>query len=329
MQITVTAIDELGVERQITCEETDQHRHLYDSNLNIHTHDLCFRCWRLNDLPGSYASNPPEPWSQAAISAHANAAQVAGFIKTVLGRNGWDGTGGRYISSINVLDSYIFDGQATHPHELLNAYWLPAHQQVVFGQKIFNHRLYSFASSISIVAHEFFHGINHYTARLEGRSQSGVLNESYADIFAILMTNFHLPNIRDWSWEIGEPFPHYGFPIRNIRYPELYNHANHMDQYSESRDEIGDFYYNAGIQNRAAYHIITAKDQAGNYLFDAKSLAKVFYRALLTLRSDADLNESREKILMSAASEFRNDAKRLLQQEKIVEAFAAVGIPVS
>ena len=61
--------------------------------------------------------------------------------------------------------------------------------QMVYGQRPVNGELTSYATAKDVVAHEITHGLTDKTAGLVYQSESGALNESYSDIFGILISN--------------------------------------------------------------------------------------------------------------------------------------------
>ena len=69
-----------------------------------------------------------------------------------------------------------------------------------------------------MVAHEIFHGVTDATARLEYADQPGALNESFSDIFGIIITNLDEPDPRRWNWELGERL-HRDVPFRDLEDP--------------------------------------------------------------------------------------------------------------
>src|SRR5262249_6865701 len=157
-----------------------------DPRYNLHTHDFAFTdaANSPDQLPGTYVGNPPAPWQGAAVSAHANAARVASFLRDVLRRDGVDGGGGRLLSRVNCC--YLPPGPGEQ--EWRNAAW---HQnQMIYGQRrLADGSMRSYAVELDVVAHEIFHGVTQYTAALQYQGETGALNESYSDVFGILVAN--------------------------------------------------------------------------------------------------------------------------------------------
>src|SRR5204863_229229 len=65
-----------------------------------------------------------------------------------------------------------------------NAFWDGEQMFYGTGQKKFTK---SFTSDLDIIAHELTHGVVDYEARLKYEFQPGALNESFADVFGILV----------------------------------------------------------------------------------------------------------------------------------------------
>jgi Zn-dependent metalloprotease len=114
-----------------------------------------------------------EDTDSGAVDAHWGAQEVFDFYET-LGRNSLDGQGMPIVSVVNASDRGA---------PLYNAFWNGEH--VTFG----NPRpgpadgLYPLSAAPDIVAHEFNHGVNEFSADFVYLNQSGALDEAYADYF--------------------------------------------------------------------------------------------------------------------------------------------------
>ncbi|MFC5142931.1 M4 family metallopeptidase [Actinomycetospora rhizophila] len=307
-------------------------RWLRDPELNVRTHDFEFQdaFGRAHLLPGDGVSAPPEPWSPAAVSAHANAAEVARFLVEVLRRDGLDGRGGSYVSSINCVD-----GPAGANREWRNAAWFRG--QMIYGQRRVGGQLQSYAAAGDVVAHEIVHGLTDNTAGLEYVTESGALNESYSDILGIIIANRNETDIARWDWELGEDLDGTGVPLRDLSDPAHRGQPAHMDDFlrlppgvapSRSND-WGFVHSNSGIHNKAAYGVLTATHADGTHVFAPAEGAALFYLALtqhLSRRSGFDT--SRRGVELAARTLFRRDppATRAAKLAAIGEGFDAVGI---
>jgi len=291
-----------------------------DAVLCVRTHDFEFQnaVPLFNSLPGRLADQPPPP-CVAAQRAHDNTREVARFIQNVLLINGLDGKNGDYVSSINVLWNTPQGSQ-----EWNNACWLPNRKQMLYGQCIVDGRLTSCADNIGIVAHEIFHGLTDYTTELGAHEIAGSLNESYSDLFGVLVANCNELDIGKWNWKLGQPFGERGQAIRNFQNPAEFGQADHIrdldKRYSRAK------YYNHGIHNKALYHILTIQDDDGNYVFTVNSAARLFYEALKLLGPISKFRDSRRAITSKAGTLFAHHPSKPQIMAGIQEAFDKVGI---
>ena len=322
--IIVKARDGLKKLRTINCSENEVGNILHDPDLNLHTHDFGLRNVDalVSKLPGDYVANPPEPWDGAAVSAHANAADVLKFLSTVLKRNGIDNMGGPVRSSINCVEEDDTD-------EWDNATWF--RKQMMYGQSKVDGKLRSWALSKDIVGHELTHGITDYTARIEYLGESGALNESYSDIFGAIVANISQTDVKKWNWLIGEGLFGPDTALRDMKKPELFDQPSHMDDYEKlPKTEAGDWggvHVNSGIHNKAAYNMLTAKDSSGKYLLKPKEVAALFYLALTqNLSRTSRFGDSRRGVELAARSLFANKSNKQERFKAVAKAFDKVGI---
>jgi Zn-dependent metalloprotease/DNA/RNA endonuclease G (NUC1) len=320
------AADELGNQREFRCQPMGDEKRMVDETHNVHTHDFEFRDLGRDglELPGRYVSIPPGPWARAGVSAHANAVEVARFLREVLKRDGLDNRGGRIISSINCCVAGEGRGR-----EWRNAAWMGT--QMVYGQRRTGERLVSYAAALDVVAHEFLHGLTDHTARLEYAAMSGALNESYSDIFGIMVSNLAQPDLGRWNWQMGEELDDTGVPIRDLRSPGRHGQPEHMRDYRDlpvnRPNDWGGVHTNSGIHNRAAYVLLTSPAPEGGYLFEPRSVAALFYIALTQqLSRTSGFADSRRGVELAARSLFRNDPGLEEKLEAVARAFESVGI---
>jgi Zn-dependent metalloprotease len=322
--VSVKARDGLKKLRTIGCTQDGNGIVLHDPDLNLHTFDFGFGNVDVlvSKLPGTYVANPPEPWDGAAISAHANAADMLKFLSTVLRRNGVDNMGGPVRSSINCVEE-------DETQEWDNATWY--RKQMMYGQSRVNGKLRSWALAKDIVAHELTHGITDYTARIEYLGESGALNESYSDIFGCIVANIGESDVKKWNWLIGDGLFGPGTALRDMRRPEKFDQPSHMDDYQKlPKTENGDWggvHTNSGIHNKAAYNMLTAKDAQGNYLLKPKEVAALFYLALTqNLSRTSRFGDSRRGVELAARSLFANKTNKQARFKAVAKAFDKVGI---
>jgi Zn-dependent metalloprotease len=322
------AKDGLGVLREIRVAVQGRKLLLKDENLNVETYDFEFQDVNKAHLPGRFVTKPPDPWDRSGVSAHANAAVVAEFLRDVLGRNGVDDQGSALVSSINCVDP----SDSTDGKQWPNAAWVRT--QMVYGQVLESDGTFrSFSVGLDVVAHEIYHGVTDRSCRLEYAKQSGALNESFSDIFGILISNRNEADIGKWNWEMGEDLDKKGTPLRELSNPEKYKQPAHMSDYAYQPNTVygdwGGVHTNSGIPNFAAYKIMTAKDDAGKYLFDIKSLAALFHYALTErLSPTSRFADCRNAMVLSAQTLFRSDPTKVYDAKvkAVRDAYIAVGI---
>jgi Zn-dependent metalloprotease len=206
-----TANDGLGNARSFEVDQTGTSKVMKDATLNVQTFDFKFKdpVQQSGSLPGSPIKIPPK-FPPSAVSAHANAEVVSTFLRKVLMRNNIDNEGGVMRSTINCVDT----SDSPDGKEWVNAFWNG--EQMVYGQRHDGATFLSMSVALDVVGHEMFHGVTDMTSRLEYVFQSGALNESYSDIFGIIIANQPNPNPRTWKWQLGAGLLPNGKP-RHVR----------------------------------------------------------------------------------------------------------------
>jgi Zn-dependent metalloprotease len=172
------------------------------------------------------------------------------YLHEALGRNSYDGLGSDLIANVHFGMAYN------------NAFWDGEEFAAGDGDgSVFT----SFASSLDVVAHELGHGVVQTTAGLQYYSQSGALNEHFADVFGPVVTQ--LDNDQDShnvDWLIGDeimgPAVPPGETLRSMAAPGLaYNNPimgqdpqpDHMNNYFGGPADNQGVHINSGIFNKA------------------------------------------------------------------------------
>ncbi|WP_291685586.1 M4 family metallopeptidase [Bradyrhizobium sp.] len=317
---TASARDELGRMQTFNIEIKGGKRIMRDAMLNVETYDFAYRDPVGGKLPGNLAASP---WSPAAVSAHAHAAAVTTFLRKVLKRNNIDNMGGRVVSTVNCLVKQF--EQPPGSKVWLNAFWDGT--QMLYGQGRFDGKLRSMASSLSVVAHELFHGVTGATARLIYLGETGALNESYSDIFGALIANGARPDIAKWDWQVG-----CGVAVRDMQDPTRHNQPRLMKDFINvpltQKDDSGAVHVNSGIHNYAAFNVMSANNGRA-FIFRPNELAAMFYVALTQqLSRQSTFADSRRGVVLATRSLFRKlSHKQIELRVAAVEAgFDAAGI---
>jgi Zn-dependent metalloprotease len=322
---TASARDELGHMKTFNIEITGSNRVMRDARLNLETYDFAYDDPIGGNLPGNLVAHP---WSPAAVSAHTNAAVVATFLRDVLKRNNIDDMGGRVVSTVNCVVKQF--EKPAGSNVWLNAFWDGT--QMLYGQGQFDGNLRSMASSLSVVAHELFHGVTGGTARLVYLGESGALNESYSDIFGTLIANSAQPDIAKWDWLIGCGISSGAESVRDMADPTQHRQPKMMTDFINvpftQNNDMGAVHFNSGIHNYAAYHVMTAKNSRA-FVFKPAELAAMFYVALTQqLSRQSTFSDSRRGVVLATRSLFRKLPQRQIDARvAAVEAgFEAAGI---
>lgn len=323
----ISAVDELGTSRRIGIVKEGTRQHLQDLDLNTETFDFEFRDPDVNNakLPGKSITAPP-PFSTAAVSAHANAAEVARFMRNVLKRNNIDNKGGKLISVINaVVKADSPDGK-----QWFNAFW--DSKEMVYGQVIYDGKMRSLASSLDVVGHEFFHGVTEHTAQLVYEMESGALNESYSDIFGTIISNYAEKDVGKWNWLIGDGLSSAMAAFRSMKDPTEFDQPKYMRNYrnlpNTDKGDWGGVHTNSGIHNYAAYRIMTAK-RASKFVLTPDEVSAIFYIDVTQhLSRQSTFADSRRGAVLAARSLFRNEKPLQLARKvaAVERGFKAAGI---
>lgn len=255
------------------------------------------------------ASNSPKSgWDPVAVSALGNGQIAYRYFRDVHQRQGIDGRNASLLFAIHYGENYG------------NAFWNG--KWMVFGDG--GKTLSNLADCLDVVAHEMSHGVISTSARLEYENQSGALNESFADLFAVL--------IDDANWTLGEGCtnraPGY---IRNLADPGqgLKHQPSHMSEYRHSANtkegDWGGVHVNSGIPNRAAWLLAEglSKESLGNSIGRTMT-GELYYRALTVYLSPySQFIDLRRALLLATDDLYPGDSS---VRAAIRTAFDAVGI---
>jgi Zn-dependent metalloprotease len=197
---------------------------------------------------------------------------VYDFYKTVFGRNSVDDRGMRLDSTVHYSRQYD------------NAFWNG--MQMVYGDgdgELFQR----FTKCLDVIGHELTHGVTQYEASLKYQGQPGALNESFSDVFGVLVKQWKLgQTAAQADWLIGAGLLARGVngvALRSMKAPgTAYDdpqlgkdpQPDHMHNYYRGSDDNGGVHINSGIPNRAFYLTATALggkawERAGRIWYDA------------------------------------------------------------
>lgn len=322
-------LDEFAVERVFSGSRIDTGPSkfaMFDPLLRIKTIDLAMLDIESEHLPIDPVTSTTSAFANsAAVSAHVHATIVNKFLRHVLKRDGVDGKGMELVSYVNCTLK-----AEQPPPEWDNAFWF--NRCMWYGQlKGANGAYESYARHLDIIAHEILHGVTEFTADLVYANQSGALNESFSDIFAVIVKNWDWApdsgggDASTWSWEIGVGLGSEGRPLRSVSDPEITGDPGHMDQYLHTEDDDGGVHTNSNIHNKAAYHLLTMRDENGP-IFSPEDVAFLYYSTLLRLDQQTTFKRTLATLAAVAASYFDGDLRKLQKTKAVRDCYALVGI---
>ena len=268
-------------------------------------------------VPGRLVIEEGERAKNDAIAqaAHDNAGKVYDYYFNTFKRDGIDGRGSPMVSTVHY---------GADPEDAENAAWIGERQQMIYGDggKIFKPLAYG----LDVVGHEFTHGVTDGTAGLIYQGQSGALNESYSDVFGVLIDRA--------NWTLGEqvikspPFP--APVLRSLEDPGLggkYDPRNPLSGVGQPaamreiaqlpnsrRSDNGGVHINSGIPNHAAFLVAQALGK--------EKMEQIYYRTLTQyLTPSANFSDAARATIRAAQELYgANDANA------VRDAFAQVGI---
>jgi Zn-dependent metalloprotease len=237
--------------------------------------------------PLTYVSSPglTSGWDTSAVSAAYNTRVVYDYYKNTFDRNSMDNKNMNLMVIIHFQTNYD------------NAFWDGTWMVYGDGGQVFS----PLAGALDVAAHEMSHGVIENTANLAYQNQSGALNESFADVFAVMVD-------RD-DWKIGEDITllQPGF-LRDLANPAmgLGPQPAKMSEYQNlpntEQGDWGGVHINSGIPNRAAYLIAEGltTESLGTSIGRSKT-ESIYYRALTTyLQASSQFIDARRALIQSA-----------------------------
>lgn len=262
-----------------------------------------------SNFDASHVVSGANSWNEGLpVSAHSNAGIVYDYYRNTFSRNSFNNQGGTIISVINVSDK---DGS-----NLENAFWTGT--AMFYGNG--GNEFAPLAKSLDVAAHEMSHGVVSTTANLRYQGESGAMNESFADVFAVLVD-------RD-DYRLGEdvvnPNIFRSGALRDLANP--HNGGNRLgdagwqpdnvsEQYRGNQDN-GGVHINSGIVNKA-FHLISSN-------IGREKAEKIYYRAL----TEYLVNSSQFVDLRASIIQSSEDWHGVGSNEAVIagQAFDAVGI---
>jgi Zn-dependent metalloprotease len=272
------------------------------------------------NLPGVRArgeDDPPSP-DEAVNEAFDGLGSTFDFLWDAFQRNGIDDAGGELLATVHYGRDYD------------NAFWNG--ERMVFGDgdgQIFT----GFTNSLTVIAHELFHGVTEVSGGLEYQGQSGALNESISDVFGALAEQHQLGQTADEAtWLIGAGIftdAVQGKALRSMKEPgTAYDddvlgkdpQPGHMRDYVVTENDNGGVHINSGIPNHA--FALIAID-LGGHAWERAGL--IWYRTVTagTLPKTADFPAFAAATVAAAEAEYGVKSEEVAA---VRAGWAAVGV---
>jgi Zn-dependent metalloprotease len=170
----------------------------------------------------------------------------------------------------------------------------------------------AFSAALDVVAHELTHGVTDYEANLIYQDQSGALNESFSDVFGVIIEDQN----GNGNWLMGEDCFIRGTAFRSLSNPSAYGDPENMSEYYYTTSDNGGVHTNSGIPNKAAYNVYN------NLGGDFTKLGAIYYRALTVyLSQSSNFAAARDALEQSALDLYGETGKAAVSS-----AFNDVGI---
>jgi bacillolysin len=315
---------------------------------DVRTMDLQMQPIETTAVPTDAISNGTNDWQNtnpAAVSAHVNATRVLDFLFRILRRDSIDDDGMELINIVNCASN-----DSSNPPEWINAMWYQ--NMMWYGQQRTGGGFRSLSSYLDIIAHELFHGVTSHTADLVYSGQPGALNESFSDIFGIIISNWHLAaapgDVNTWTWDIGTGLGSGGNPMRNMADPSsvgrwrrpnpagggsqiVNGYPDHMNQYVAlpltQFYDWGGVHWFSNIHNFAAHKVLTSQRTDNSHVFSPEEVAILYYLVLTRLTRLSDFGDARTELLVVSDTIYAGNTTRSLEANAaITQAYDDVGI---
>jgi Zn-dependent metalloprotease len=272
------------------------------------------------DLPGSLARSEGDPPVEDACvdEAYDGAGETWGLYNNVYGRCSIDDRGMVIVQTVHYGED--FD----------NAFWNG--EQMVYGDG--DGELFArFTMDLDIIAHELTHGVTQYEAALRYWYQSGALNESFSDVFGILVKQYKLhQDVKEADWLIGaNVLIGDEYALRSMKAPGTAYQGHPiigddpqpatMDDYNELPpwQDNGGVHINSGIPNHAFY---LAAMEIGGYAWEKAGL--IWYRTLCDkLGNVANFVRAATATILAAKDEFGSGS---LEEKAVQKAWKNVKV---
>ena len=249
---------------------------------------------------------------RSALDVHFGATATYDYFYNIHKRNSIDDNGYKLTNLVHYGQNFV------------NAYWDGS--KMIFGDG--NEDIGPLVS-LDIIGHEISHGLTSNTAKLILENESGALNESFSDIFGVLIDFYTRPDKANWTVaEEVSPL------IRSLENPAINNDPSTYfgkNWKPLGGADFGGIHSNNGVQNHWFYLLANGGKgiNDNNDTFDLQGIGiekagQIVYRNLVYyLTPQSTFNDARLGSIKASEDLFGNCSKEV---ESVTNAWYAVGI---
>ena len=214
--------------------------------------------------------------------------------------------------------------------------WGRKTRRALFGQREINGRNLSYGTDITVVAHEFCHGLIQQIEEGDNEfTEKKALEESFCDIFAVLVRNYHRDygcywnNPHNWLWDVGENFQEGTGSLRRLDtlLSLRFKDAESFYQQIQINDwNTAENYHELSlIHSHAFYRLMTIHNTVinGQPLFNGEFALNLFGAVLEDISELDSFSESRRVFKERAKKSLKASPRQL---DAISQAFTDVGM---
>lgn len=201
------------------------------------------------------------------------------------------------------------------------------HNNLRFGKSASG---WDFGLEPSIVAHEFTHGVTYHSSNLEYENQSGALNESFSDIFGVVIQAVMLDN-GSTDWILGNFIP--DAPKRSLKEPNDFDQPDTYegDLWYTGTEDHGGVHTNSGVANHWFYILAAGENDYNDHVdyYDVDGIgmtkaSRIAYLALTSImQNSSQYTDARQATIQAAINLFGQCS---VEHQATEDAWYAVGI---
>lgn len=264
--------------------------------------------------PIKYETSTSETWDNKSSAYMVNLEKSYDFFEEILERTGFDDDNGTIYA---VYNDNFDKGDNGYSNGNL----------IAIGHK-------KDLNETDLIAHEYTHSVEESISKMNYSGESGALMEAYSDIFGELIEDYGNDNQLNGNcnWIHGER--KILNPLKS-KLPAEYkgeywaDTTEILDSEGKSTNDHGGVHNNSTVISHAAYLMWNGINGTENFKIDTEKLAKLWYRALFMMPSDATFAQCAYAVETAAWQMYYDKQLTTRQVACVRYAFEKVGIKVS